>query len=97
LAQPLPRRHPKELSVARTVKASAGAGRGLQPFAGGLEKSVEGVHTRDDRARLDPGDDGLGHAGLLGQLTLREARPTPGLSKDPSCIHVQMIAEMLSR
>jgi hypothetical protein len=69
------------------VDTFAWAGRRLQPLAASLEKAVEGVHTRDDRARLDPGDHGLGYAGLLGQLPLGEPGSAPGLSKDPSCIH----------
>jgi hypothetical protein len=80
----------------RPVDTAAGAGRRLQSLTAGLQQPVEGVHPRDDRPRFDPGDDGLGHAGLLGELPLREPGSTSGLSKDPSRIHAQMIAEMLS-
>jgi hypothetical protein len=87
MPSPFRRGQPEELPWQGPVQAAAGARMGLQSFPARLQEAVQGVHPRDHRAALDPGDHGLGHACLAGQLALGEAGSPASLTQHSGGIH----------
>ena len=67
-----------------------------QSHTAGIKELAEGLYAGLNPARLDPGDGGLNHPGMAGELPLGEPGGSSGLAKGSGCIHSDIISVIAS-